>query len=475
MPRAIWWVFVWGIVCATANAEDRLTRIDSQSPLSLDSLVSIGLQNNPQVRQSELGLRLNRIGDLAAIGRFLPTISLGLNFSESQFENRTFVNPDGSVSSLPVTFEDVIIVFDDSAQTFRLDTVTFTQNPSEGKSRSSSWNVNANLSLFEGGQRIFLYRIAQAQKKINTLSVEEAHKTLTRNVAQQVVGVLTLEKVVALNNRLRDQRKDAHDLAKARFEVGAVTELDVLQAEIELGTAENAIASAERELEKQREVLNQTLGIDLESRFPIAEAVEFSPYQFELDNMIDQAWQNRTDLEIAVLQSKQARDNVGYSKGAYLPRVSIGASRSASEQSGADQSFTLDPRNRNTTYYMSLNWNIFDGFAREYDVASKKVSLSRARESERDLRLSVERSVREAFRNLETVYDQMQTTNRNRDLANRTLELERERYRLGATSALSLRDAQVTYERAETDHLQKELEYQSSLIALELAVGKAVR
>lgn len=474
MRSVIWWVVIWGIMLGCVQAAERPVRIDSQAPLSLDSLVSIGLRNNPQVRQSELALKLNRVGDLAAIGRFLPTISLGLDFSESQFENRTFRNPDGSVSSLPISFEEVVIVPDSNGQ-LQLDTITVTQNPTEGKSRSSSWNVNANLSLFEGGQRIFLYRIAQAQKKINTLSVEEAHKTLTRTIAQQVVGVLTLEKVVALNKRLRDQRQDAFDLAKARFEVGAVTELDVLQAEIELGTAENTIASSERELEKRREELNQTLGIALESRFPISEAGGLSPYQFELDNLVSQAWQNRTDLEIAVLQVKQARSNVGYSKGAYLPRVSIGASRSASEQSGADQAFTLDPRNRNTTYYASLSWNIFDGFAREYDVQSKRVDLQRAKESERDLRLSVERGVREAFRNLETVYDQMQITNRNRELANRTLELERERYRLGATSALSLRDAQVTYERAETDHLSKELEYQSSLIALELAVGKALR
>ena len=474
MRSVIWWVVIWGMTCGFVRAEERLLRVDSQTPISLDSLVSIGLRNNPQVRQSELALKLNRIGDLAAIGRFLPTISLGLDFSESQFENRTYRNPDGSVSTLPVTFEEVVIVQGDDGQ-LTLDTITVTENASEGKLHSSSWNVNANLSLFEGGQRIFLYRIAQAQKKINTLSVEEAHKSLTRTLAQEVVDVLTLEKVVALNKRLRDQRKDAFDLAKARFEVGAVTELDVLQAEIELGTAENTIASSERELEKRREELNQTLGINLESRFPIAETGGLTPYQFELDNLIGQAWQNRSDLEIAVLQAKQAKDNVNYSKGAYLPRVSIGASRSASEQAGADQPFTLDPRNRNTTYYGSLTWNLFDGFAREFDVASKKVDLRRSQETERDLRLSIERSVREAHRNMATVYDQMQTTNRNRELANRTLELERERYRLGATSALSLRDAQVTYERAETDHLSKELEYQSSLIALELAVGKALR
>jgi outer membrane protein TolC len=76
---------------------------------------------------------------------------------------------------------------------------------------------------------------------------------------------------------------------------------------------------------------------------------------------------------------------------------------------------------------------------------------------------------------LNNVFNQLQITTRNRELAERQLNLERERYRLGATSALALRDAQVVYAQAETDHLQKMLEYQSSLIALELAVGRPVR
>jgi outer membrane protein TolC len=331
------------------------------------------------------------------------------------------------------------------------------------------------MTIFDGGQNYFLYRIARTQEKINELSLLDAQKFLGRSVAQQVVGVLTSQKLLDLNIKLRDQRKDALDLARARFEVGAVTELDVLQAEIELGVAENNISTAERDLQAQREALNQLLGIDLRSSFPLEESPDVSPFQFDLDQLVRDAYQNRSDMEIATLQVESARHNVSYSRGNYLPFLSIGAQRSRSEQSGASEWWTLDPRNKSTSYFLNLNWNLFDGFAREYDIATKKVAYYRAQELERDLRLSLERGVRDAYRTLASVYDQLQTTARNRELAERTLNLERERYRLGATSALSLRDVQVTYAQAETDHLAKQLEYQSSLIALELAVGKTLR
>ncbi len=83
--------------------------------------------------------------------------------------------------------------------------------------------------------------------------------------------------------------------------------------------------------------------------------------------------------------------------------------------------------------------------------------------------------MRDAYYNLEKVFKESQITEQNRDLAERQLNLERERYRLGATSQLALRDAQFVYAQAETENLQKVLEYQSTLIALELAVGKPLR
>ena len=467
--------FILALLTFTAAfAETNYPLINSDTPLSLDSLIAIGNQYNPGVRQAGFDTQLNKIGNLAAIGNFLPQISLGASFSENHFENPTYINSDGSVSTYPTTIVSSELAIDDFGDVYqRVDTISI--GVPEGKTRSSSYNVSASLSVFEGGRRIFLYRYARNQAKINELSLLDAQKNLARSIAQQVVSVLSTQKLLELNKKLRDQRKDAYDLAKARFDVGAVTELDVLQAEIELGSAENSIRSTQRDLQAQRETLNQLLGIDLRSSYPIAEAEDITPYQFDVDQLIESADKHRTDLEIAVRQINQAKYNLNASRSDYLPRITIGATRSRSEQSGAAESFTLDPRNKNTSYWLSASWNIFDGFAREYNIASNKVARNRALESERDLRLSIEKSVRDAYSNLATVYDQMQTTERNRDLAERTLNLERERYRLGATSALALRDAQVTYAQAETDNLSKQLEYQSTLIALELAVGQTLR
>lgn len=443
-------VFLLAVLITTAGvAAEDTPLIVSDTPLSLDSLVSIGLANNPEHRQVNLDTRLNCIGNLSAIGRFLPTTSVGLNFSENHFRESTYFNPDGT----PATSEQYI----------------------ESESRSSSQYLSLNESLFEGGQRFMLYRIAKQQAKINNLSVENSRKSLTAGIAQQVTFVLTQEKLYQLSKRLRDQRQDAYDLAKARYDVGAVTELDVLQAEIELGAAENDIISNERYLQANREALNQLLGIDLKSRFPVMEDPEVAPFSFDLDELVREAYLSRTDLQIVDLGVKQWNNYIWYEKGRYLPSLSLGVTWTRDESGTTDEDWTLDPRDRNTRYSMNLSWTLFDGFGREYDVVNRRVQRDRAMEEARMLRLNLEKEVRDAYYDLETIYNQLRVTERNRDLAERTLNLERERYRLGATSQLSLRDAQITYEQAETDNISKQLEYQTSLIALELAVGISLR
>jgi outer membrane protein len=310
------------------------------------------------------------------------------------------------------------------------------------------------------------------QENINNTNVENARKNLAAQIAEQVMVVQTQEQLVALDKRLRDQRKDALDLAQARFTVGAVTELDVMQAEIDLNTAENTLSSAGRALESQREGLNQIIGIDLRSTYPLEQAQSLSPYQFNVDSLVDVAYASRSDLRVANLTSQRTAQSLKMQYSNYLPTLSLSAQFSRSEASGTHVGWTLSPRNVNNRYGLNLSWNIFDGFTREYNIEQQRVAQAQAKESERQLQLSVAKDVHNAYFNLVNTFNQIQLTSRNRDLAERRLNLERERYRLGAASQLDLRDAEVTYAQAETSNLQTVLSYQSSVIALELAVGR---
>jgi outer membrane protein len=465
------WLFP-GILCA-AQAEN--PRIECTVPLSLDSLQQIARKYNPDVRKAVLDTKINRIGKASAVGAFLPTATVGLQFSENQYYYPTFINPDGSVSTYPITVTDTVLYWDEASQTVRTRVETYTREPQEGKNRNSSMYLSFQEAIFQGGQRFFELRQALKQADLNDASLLNAQKNLDQAVAEDMVLVLIADKVATLNQKLLQQKRDALELAQARFEVGTVTQLDVLQAEIDVGTAENDSSSAMRDLQAARETLNQLLGINLESSYPLEDIAVIGPLKYNLDDLVATAYANRTDLRMAELSSGIANDAVKIVLGDYLPTVSAGVTVSRSEQSGASESFTLTPRSRNTSYSLSASWPLFNGLARERSLVSARIERDKQREGLRALRLSIEKDVRDAYYNLQKVFEQSLITERNRDLAEKTLDLERERYRLGATSQLDLRSAQLTYAQTETQNLSKILEYHSQLIALELAVGKRLR
>ena len=460
------------ILCA-AEAEN--PRIISSVPLGLDSLRHIARKYNPDVRKAALGTKINRIGKASAVGAFLPTVTVGLQFSENQYYYPTFLKPDGSVETYPIIRTDTVAYWDANSQQWLARVDTSTLEAEEGKNRSSSMYLSLQETIFQGGQRLFELRQALKQADLNDATLLNTQKGLDQAVAEKMVLVLIAEEMVTLSQKLLQQRKDALELARARFEVGSVTQLDVLQAEIDVGTAENDSSSAKRDLQASREGLNELLGIDLESSYLLEDISVIGPLQYDLGALVTAAYDNRTDLRMAELSAGIANDAVGIVYGSYLPVVTAGVTFSRSEQSGASESFTLSPRSRNTSYSLSAYWPLFNGLTRERSVVSARIARDQARESQRALRLSIEKAVRDGYYNLQKVFEQSLITERNRALAEKTLELERERYRLGATSQLNLRSAQLTYAQAETQNLSKILEYHSQLIALELAVGKRLR
>jgi outer membrane protein len=221
--------------------------------------------------------------------------------------------------------------------------------------------------------------------------------------------------------------------------------------------------------------LNRLLGIELTSEYPLVDNFQVIAPSYDVNHLVELAINNRPDFKISELNTQIDKNNVRMNWGNYLPNVSASISHSRSEQSGGNVDFTLEPRNRSTTYSLGLSWPLFDGFNREVALQQAKVNARQAELDRVSLQQSIEQSVRQAYFTLMRVWDQSKVTQKNRDLADRQLQLEQERYRLGSASQLELRSAQVTYSQAETDDINKTLEYLINLALLEEAVGGSLQ
>jgi outer membrane protein len=121
---------------------------------------------------------------------------------------------------------------------------------------------------------------------------------------------------------------------------------------------------------------------------------------------------------------------------------------------------------------LQVSLPIFTGFSRERQVETARVAEDDAKQQLRAQELALRTSVQAAYATLRTAEQTVRLEERNQTLAAQQLELEKERYRIGATNFFQLTDAETIRARADRAYLDALYAYHEAIAALEAAVGE---
>lgn len=431
-------------VQAAAPSEPPL--IQSDTPKTIDDLVALALDHEYTYRKAVEGENVVRMLKLSAFGQFLPSVSFSGNWFNTTLINSTVY--DNLLN--PIGVED-------------------TDNS------SSSTNISINETLFAGGQRWFAAKSAKYQLENIFLNTERSRDILIAQVKTTAYNFLLSQENLKNQQDILEQRKESLRLAKTRYETGDVIELDVMQAEIDLGNQKNAVLQAQQGVANAREALNITVGIDLNSSFPVKGDLTPMLPGANVDDLVNLALQERPDYKAQKNLVRINNYTVKQWTSGYLPQITAGVSMGRSQSArGSAYDFQFQPENQSRSIGFSLNWTIFDRFQREFNRQSAVVTKRQSMLDESALHQSVISGIRSEWRNLDNLFKQIQVLDQNRELARRQLELEQERYRVGASDQLSLRNAQVTYSQAENSYLGRVLDFFITLATLERDVSTSL-
>ena len=134
-------------------------------------------------------------------------------------------------------------------------------------------------------------------------------------------------------------------------------------------------------------------------------------------------------------------------------------------------SYTGQPFGANLT----VSLPIFTGFSRSLRLSQARAQEDDAEEEVRARRLQVRTDVHSRYLGLETAFRAIAVQGASREAARDQLRLAKDRYRLGAGTALEVSDAQNSVQRAEGDYVNAVYDYHKAIAALEAAVGRPLR
>jgi outer membrane protein TolC len=357
------------------------------------------------------------------------------------------------------------------AYTRRPEEITRTINDQRIVSQSLnalSGAATLNLTLFDS-RSIPGLRQLRSDRNAERLSSAESKRRLAFEVSQAFLSTLNTEQVLEASRRRFEYARQNLASAKARYDAGLVSVNDVTRAELEFATAEMGVT----QMKGQTETMGLELGYLLDDPGIAGRALVPPEFLIEAaaddsipaDALIAEAQGRRLDLDALRWRAKAQRALLMEPVLRWLPSLNLSSQYRYTNEAG------LSGKTTTWNAGLSLNWAIFDGFARNADYGEQKALVRVAELDVTSALRRVEIDVRNALVSLSSQRAALKEAEVAREVAQKNAAETTELYRQGLASALEAADANVRLFEAEVAVVGQRYGLGLAYLNFEAAVG----
>jgi len=435
------------------------THAQSQGEVwDLERCITHALDNNIQVRQSQLSLENAKINRHQANSNLLPNLNGFTGFNRNNGRN---INQ-------------------------------FTNEIVDQSTNQQSMNLSSNITVFDG------FRLTNSRKQagIDVFVAENNLESTKNNVTLNVVSFYTnvlFNKELLRAAELRLETTDLQvELIEKQVNAGtqprsALFDIQAQQAqdEVEVIRATNNLDLALLNL-KQALLLEGSTAIQIEYpevQLPESEA-DIPPYN--VNNLYSTALGEQPVIKSVDLQIQSAEYGIKVAKSGYYPTLTLGASISSFYSDLAPE-FLPDPNspsgfvqntylrqldfNRNLQAQASLNIPIFNRFVVKNDVRRAKVNLENAQVNALQTKQQLRQDIEQAYQNMRAAALSYLANQRQVNALQESFKNAEAQFRLGATDAFNYKQIKNNLIQAESDLLRSKFDYVFSTKVLDFYKG----
>jgi outer membrane protein TolC len=257
-------------------------------------------------------------------------------------------------------------------------------------------------------------------------------------------------------------------LAQDQRNAGVATGIDVTRAQTRLAEQQVGLAQAQTTSEQARLNLQRVVGLPLESSLTLTDQLRFTEEPLPaVETAVAQADQNRREVQVAEEQNRVSRLERQAVRAEYLPSVEFAGDYGLS---GITPNRSDVPTRR---AMVQVNVPIFNG-----GLTRGRVTAAESRQRQTELELSnirgqVEEDVRLALTTLRTAAVQVRAADESVMLAQRELEMARDRFRAGVADNLEVVSAQTSLANARDAQVTALAQHNAARLNLAAALGRA--
>jgi outer membrane protein len=465
------------LVCAPAGAAEPL--------LTLDEAIRIATRHHPNLEATRAQLEAARARLAQARAGFLPGLNGSFqynpqtaNFAPTPGFQRAISRPSSTgidtftdVGGNQVKATCVPPLGPDGLPDFSVCKQAPPQAPLPTTyALFNFWTAGLGLTwnLFDWGRTYYGYRSAKTLVSAQKLTVDATANQVVLDVKLAFYGVLAAGAAVKVADEAVATQKRHADQARAFYQVGSKTKIDLASAESDVASAELTLARAHGAEEASRAALAAALGED-----------EWHAYRLEAPpeppdeppapegQLLHDAVEARPEPHELALRARGFAEAAKSLRGAYLPQLllQLGPSWAGTDLGSLTTNFSLSV---SLTYPLTgMNPFLVHAQVKEAD-ANRLATLAQ----ERGVRNAVRLEAANARAQLVSAREAVVAARKLLQAARERRDLAEGRYQAGVGSIIELSDAQLAFVNAQFQEVNATLDVATARARLDHALGR---
>jgi outer membrane protein TolC len=467
--------------------------------LTIKEAIEVALKNNPTILSTDYNVKIAQASLNVAIADTLPKLNFNLTTptptvvgnapqtvtatvlgqevkTTTEFEPTLSLGGNLSLSYLLPTAANFTVSLGASVSRSKASKVatdgkettpdpTFTTRP--------SLSLRVDQPLFVDG--FALARAALDQASAN-LAIAQSSRVksgsdLAYNVAAAYYSLMRTRKLVGVSQEAVKQAEQSLAIAKEQAGLGAITEVDVKRSEVQLGSARNALITAQSGAIRAQNNFYDLLKLDPSVQVELTEEIGVEPVDVSLQEAIDRALAGRQEIVQAAERVRIAEATLTISSRESKPNLTVGGGYNLSG-SGKDFGESINKVEwDNWNVSVGLTLPIYDG-GRSLGSAEKALyDLEQAKIGLEAVKSGIVLEVRNVYQTIAEAESKIRVSSDNVALARENLAIDTQKFKVGGISSFQLSATELTFTNAQTDLVNATIDYNAAKANLAKAMG----
>lgn len=402
----------------------------AQEVLTLEEAIKYGIANSKEIAVAKNDVKIIKNANHIGAAGMLPAISISSGYN-------------GSVNDTELEFNPFLDFGSDMDSEIEA---------SEAKSSNLSSSMSLSYRLFNGFNGIYTLNKFKHQNKIANQNLRYQIENKIIEIIQLYYDLLNKQNTYSTFQIRHNISLDRYQQALDKYQYGAISKLDLLNAEVDLNQTKINMEEAMISFKASKENMSLIIGHSDSIKY-LEHEFKFN-YNLNLDDLISKTKANNTSIVISELNYIVSEYELKLSKSSFSPTIDLFSSYSYTNVQ-SETSFISKQKNYGLVAGLSVEIPIFSANMRSKAFKNAKISLESKQLTMQQIKETIITALKNAYNNYTESLNNILLLKKNLETIEKTAQISRELYDAGQISSLEYRESQVLLDQAEINYNAK--------------------